>query len=154
MSLPPQVERYLRCIDAIPGVAYVDANYIELEDIPPSELKLLEHADLPLASLRRTPSKRDEMLFLTRFTIERNEQGLRALELLAWWARDQSRGGEQAQLRALARPPLPQQPKPTLRFHLEYFREYDGEEGFHKFVGELADQLEFAKAAFPAAFSA
>lgn len=123
---PPAVTAFVGAALAIPGIASADLAKHYLPGLDPADLSLPgPHADLPAAALRRTGGGlEEELLLVLEFTIERNEAGLKALEFLAWWVRDQARGGENMQLRALGLPPLAggeKQLGQTLRFSLDWF---------------------------------
>jgi hypothetical protein len=124
--LPPEVARLTLAVYAIPGVSSVDVAKAYLPDIALSNLSLLGFfADLPAAAIRRTEGALPgELLISINFTISRDEKGLRALEFLAWWARDHARSGENIQLRAIALPPIAGtnvQLGETLKFTIDWF---------------------------------
>ena len=59
----------------------------------------------------------------TEITLTRDEAGWLTLEFLAWWVRDQSRGGELIQMRPMALPPkgYEDQLGRTLKFIIDHF---------------------------------
>jgi hypothetical protein len=83
------------------------------------------YADLPIAMLRRTGGNlANEILIFVEFEIQQNAAGLKALEFLSWWVRDESRSGENLQIRSLGLPPMVGQETQlgnTLRFWFEAY---------------------------------
>lgn len=107
-GLPPAVAELIAVVSSIPGVAQAALEKTYLPDIAVPDLALPgAFADLPIAALRRTGGGlEEELLFSLNFIIERNERGLKALEFLSWWVRDQSRSGQNMQLRSIGLPPI------------------------------------------------
>jgi len=75
--------------------------------------------------LRRTSGGLDqEALIQFEFYVKPTPQGWRTLEFIAWFVRDQGRGGRQIQLRPYALPPQVGQNIQlghTLRWHIDLF---------------------------------
>lgn len=125
-GLPPQVAKFITVVSGIPGISEATLEKTYLPDVAVSDLSLPgAFADLPIAALRRTNGAlKDELLFSVDFSIDRNEKGLKALEFLSWWVRDQSRGGENIQIRSIGLPPIAGkqvQLGHTLRFTIDWF---------------------------------
>jgi hypothetical protein len=124
-ALPKEVTRLVAAVVAIPGITEAQVEKTYLPDVSVADLALPgANADLPIAALRRSKGAlKEEILVSMNFRIQRNEAGLRALEFL-WWVRDQSRGGENIQIRPIALPPLVADKKQlgsTLRFTIDWF---------------------------------
>ena len=119
--------RLIAALTAIPGVTQAQLDNTYLPDVALADLSLPNgpHADLPIAALRRSGGALgNELLLSLEFRIQRNEGGLRAAEFLSWWVREQSRLGENMQLRTLGQPPMvagEQQLGRTLRFTIDWF---------------------------------
>lgn len=125
-KLPAEVAALIEAVDAVPGVAEVEVTYIYLPDIDLETLRFPDMADLPAAALRRSNGGLpEELLISITFRIERNETGLKGLEFLSWWVRDQARSGNNMQLRGLALPPnggpAGIQLGRTLKFTIDWF---------------------------------
>ena len=123
---PPEVVRLIAALTAIPGVTQAQLDNTYLPEVAVSDLSLPgPYADLPIAALRRSNGAlENELLLSLEFRIQRNEAGLRAVEFLSWWVRDQSRGGENMQIRSIGLPPMvagDQQLGRTLRFTIDWF---------------------------------
>ncbi|MES2612167.1 MAG: hypothetical protein V4679_18085 [Pseudomonadota bacterium] len=123
---PPEVVRLIAALTAIPGVTQAQLDNTYLPEVAVSDLSLPgPYADLPIAALRRSNGAlENELLLSLEFRIQRNEAGLRAAEFLSWWVRDQSRGGENMQIRTIGQPPMvagEQQLGRTLRFTIDWF---------------------------------
>lgn len=122
---PPPVQRLHDTIASLPGVRSVELGIQRIEEISVHALSLPgEFADLPHVAIRRTKGgRKDEALVTATIVFEQSRPGWVALEFLAWWVRDLSRGGEQVQMRALALPPVgyDTQLGRTLRFVIEWF---------------------------------
>ncbi len=123
---PAEVTRLSNAVEAIPGVDEASVGNIYLPDISLANLSLPgTYADLPIASIRRSNGGLpDELLISIDFSITRDARGLKALEFLAWWVKDQSRGGENMQLRAIGLPPIAGktvQLGDALRFTIDWF---------------------------------
>jgi hypothetical protein len=125
-GLPDEVSRLVTAVASLPGVSEAQVEKTYLPDVKVSELSLPgAYADLPIAALRRSKGALpDELLLSINFRIRKDESGLKALEFLSWWTRDQSRGGENMQLRAIGLPPVigkDRQLGHTLRFTIDWF---------------------------------
>lgn len=124
---PDEVVRLIAALTAIPGVTRAQLDNTYLPEVALADLSLPggPYADLPIAALRRSGGAlENELLLSLEFRIQRNETGLRAAEFLSWWVRDQSRGGENMQIRTLGLPPMvagDQQLGRTLRFTIDWF---------------------------------
>jgi hypothetical protein len=123
---PLEVARLSNAVEGIPGISEASVGKTNLSDIAVSDLSLGGfYADLPIAVLRRSDGALPtELLLSIDFSISKDVQGLKALEFLAWWVRDQSRGGENMQLRSIALPPIAGgtvQLGETLRFTIDWF---------------------------------
>lgn len=123
---PAEVMRLINTVETIPGVEEANVGKIYLPDVNASDLSLPGvYADLPIAAIRRTNGGLpDELLLSIDFSIFKDQAGLKALEFLAWWVRDQSRSGENMQLRAIGLPPMAGETKQlgeTLRFTIDWF---------------------------------
>lgn len=156
---PKEVARLTEAVKAIPGITDVELGKVYLPDVAISDLSLPgAYADLPAAALRRTKGALpDELLLSIGFSIERDEKGLKALEFLAWWTRDQARGGENMQLRALALPPMAGNTKQlgqTLRFTIDWFYSNPSQDigVVMKALDETAASLELATHLYRPAF--
>lgn len=122
---PPQVEELRQAILSLPGVAACQIGLKELQQYSLRDLSLPgEFADLPHAAMYRTRGGLEhEALIQVEIIFWQRIDGWIATEFLAWWVRDQSRGGETMQFRALALPPegFQRQLGNTLKFVLELF---------------------------------
>jgi len=104
---PPEVEAFHAALKRLNGIEEVDTGLQSLEQLGPDTYSLPgELGDLPHALLRRTNGGlANEAWANTEITLTRDETGWLTLEFLAWWVRDQSRGGELIQMRPMALPP-------------------------------------------------
>jgi len=123
---PPEVSRLVAAITSIPGVTWVEVEKTFLPNIAVADLSLPgSFAFLPIAALRRSNGALPQELLLSiNFRIERSEAGLKALEFLSWWTRDQSRGGTNMQIRSVGLPPRVEntiQLGRTLSFTIDWF---------------------------------
>jgi hypothetical protein len=122
---PEAAQRLHDAIRSVPGVKDVELGIRKLEGIAERELSLPgEFGDLPHVALRRTHGgQKDELLVTAEVWLRQTFEGWIALEFLAWWVRDLSRGGEVVQLRPLALPPVAYgtQLGRTLKFAIEFF---------------------------------
>src|SRR5262245_12390188 len=107
-DLPKEVKELVAAVKAIKGVTEVQAGKTYLPDIKAADLTLPgPYADLPIAAIRRTKGGlKNEQLVSIDFNVQRDEAGLKALEFLSWWVRDESRGGENMQIRSIGLPPM------------------------------------------------
>jgi hypothetical protein len=158
-ELPKEVAEFRDAISSIEGVSEVEIDKIYLPDVSVEDLSLPgPYADLPIATLRRSKGGlKNEILVSAMFRIERNEAGLKALEFLAWWVRDLSRGGKNIQIRAIGLPPIAGENKQlgrTLRFSIDFFfssPKQDMKEVLNK-IGELAKSLNLSRRLYSDAF--
>jgi hypothetical protein len=122
---PPPVQRLHDALARVPGVKDVE---LGLRDLAGIDLRTFsfpgEFGDLPHALLRRTTGGlKDEVLVTAELHFRQDHAGWVAVEFLAWWVRDLSRSGDNAQMRPLALPPVPfgTQLGRTLKFVIEFF---------------------------------
>ncbi|WP_157368870.1 tetratricopeptide repeat protein [Zavarzinella formosa] len=145
---PEQVQRLQSAIQGLAGVRDVEFDIHSLEGLGEKELSLPgEIADLPHLALRRTKGgQKHEFLVAAEIWFLQNQEGWVALEFLAWWVRDLSRGGHHVQMRPLALPPVAYgtQLGRTLKFVIEFFfvNRNKSEEPILEKLGELAESLE------------
>jgi hypothetical protein len=132
MSLPPEVQKLIDAISALPGVAGCFCAPKPLADIEPDDLSLPgEYGDLPQVAIRRSGGGRDlEVLIQTEVIFDRSAGAWLSLEFLAWWVRDWARSGHEIQMRPMALPPKAYEIQlgRTLKFFIEYFVIEEGEE--------------------------
>jgi len=148
---PPEVSRLVAAVTSIPGATSVEVEKTFLPDIAVADLSLPGFfAFLPIAALRRSNGALPEELLLSiNFKIERSEAGLKALEFLSWWTRDQSRGGANMQIRSVGLPPQVGntiQLGQTLSFTIDWFyADPSGDIGkLLSAVDEKAKEIEFS----------
>lgn len=157
---PAEVVRLIAALTAIPGVTRAQLDNTYLPEVALADLSQPggPHADLPIAALRRSNGAlENEVLLSLEFRIQRNESGLRAAEFLSWWVREQSRLGENMQLRTLGQPPMvagEQQLGRTLRFTIDWFYADTSEDMANVLsaVGGKALALELATTMYKDAF--
>jgi hypothetical protein len=122
---PPQVEQLHEAFRILTGVVGVDSGLKALAHFGPETWTFPgEFGDFPHALLRRTNGGlQDEVWAHTEITVSRDEIGWITLEFLAWWVRDQSRSGDQIQMRPMALPPrvIEVQLGTTLKFIIDHF---------------------------------
>ena len=122
---PPEVEAFHAALGRLAAVRVLDTGLKALKHFGPDVYRLPgEFGDLPHALLRRSNGGLpNEAWANTEFTLSHDEEGWRTLEFLAWWVRDQSRGGEQIQMRPMALPPkgFEVQLGHTLKFVIDHF---------------------------------
>ena len=153
---PPEIERLHNALRGLRGVVAdsVSTGMESISGLPQEMLSLPDLAHLPHAALRRTRGGlKNEALVQCEFSLSRDEAGWRALEFLAWFFRDQARGGELVQVRPFALPPVvgPQvQFGRPLRFHVDVFCPDTGKDlsPVLKRVNEIATGLELAAALY------
>jgi hypothetical protein len=147
-DLPPEVRELQKAFESMSGITDAAVDKTDVSGIPASDLGLLPYGDLPIGALRRTKGGMEhEVVVSVDFGITRDARGLKALEFVSWWVRDQARGGEPIQVRSLALPPIGKQFGTTLRFTVDYFHS-DPDEDAGKLlakIAELARGLETAK---------
>ena len=131
-SLPTEIAEFVYALQGLSGIESVESQKWYLPDVPLEHLALLAFGNLPLATLRRSGGGlKDEILVTFTFRPEKNQHGWQALEFLSWWARDQSRGGHNVQIRSLALPPQIGnhiQFGTTLTFVIEFFLADQGQD--------------------------
>lgn len=148
MPEPIEIHRLTQAIRGLPGVRAARLGVRNLAGITERELSLPgEFGDLPHLAIRRTHGGlSDEVLVSAVVWFEQDFRGWVALEFLAWWARDLSRGGQAVQMRPLALPPVGYgtQLGRTLKFVLEFFfiNQGDSLSPVLKKLGDLAESLE------------
>lgn len=122
---PEPVQALHDAIDRLPGVTEIDLGIRRLDGVSEQALSLPgEFGDLPHLAIRRTQGGlADEVLVTAEVRLEQSFAGWIALEFLAWWVRDLSRGGHWVQMRPLALPPIAYgtQLGRTLKFAVEFF---------------------------------
>ena len=125
MPLPPEVQSLQTTLAQLPGLHAIVSHIEALEGLTNDDLALVEFGHLPHAALRRTNGGLPaEQLVQLEFSLEANAAAWRSVEFLAWFIRDQARGGIQVQLRPTAMPPRfgeQVQLGHTLRFDIELF---------------------------------
>ena len=158
-AIPKEVARLVAAVSAIPGVTEAQLEKTYLPDVKVANLGLPgAYADLPIAALRRSKGAlQEEVLLSMNFRIQRNEAGLRAAEFLSWWVRDQSRGGENMQIRSVGLPPIAGERKQlgsTLRFTIDWVYSNPSQDMAILLgaVGEKAKALELSTSIYKAAF--
>ena len=131
MELPPQVQKLVGAISALPGVAGCFCGPKPLAGIEPSNLSLPgEFGDLPQAIIMRSNGGREnEVMIQTEVILDRTAEAWLTIEFLAWWVRDWGRSGHEIQMRPMALPPkaFEIQLGRTLKFFIEYFVIEDGD---------------------------
>lgn len=144
---PSAVAAFHEALERLPGIRDASSGIVSLHGLKEKDLSLLPYADLPLGALRRTKGGlAREALVQFEFEATPDEAGWRSLEFLAWFVRDQSRGGEPIQLRPKALPPATPdavQLGSTLRFQIDLFWPKAGKNlaPAFKHIQALADQL-------------
>jgi hypothetical protein len=132
MEYPAEIDALHRALSALAGVRNVCSGIDNLQGISTAELSFPDFAHLPHGALLRTGGGLEsEALIQVEFILEPSEVGWRSLEFLAWFVRDQARGGESIQLRPFALPPVAGdqvQLGLSLRFHLDIFCPGTGED--------------------------
>jgi len=158
-EMPPEVSRLISAVSSVIGTTEVEVDKTYLPEVEVSDLSLPgAYADLPIAMLRRSKGALpEEQLLSINFRIERNEAGLKALEFLSWWVRDQSRGGTNMQIRSIGLPPIAGDRKQlgsTLRFTIDWFyaSATSNMQEVLAAMGSKAKELELAVKLYGAAF--
>jgi hypothetical protein len=107
MSLPDEIEAFHRALASLRGVRTVTSGIRSLDGLTADDLRLPgPFADLPHGALRRTNGGLPGEAYVQfELTLRPDADGWRALDFLAWFVRDQARGGEFVQLRPYALPP-------------------------------------------------
>jgi len=158
-GVPKEVTQLVNAVTAIPGISAAQLEKTYLPNVKVSDLSLPgPYADLPIATLRRSKGALpDELLISINFRIRRADSGLKALEFLSWWTRDQSRSGENMQLRAIGLPPIVGNNKQlgnTLQFTIDWFYS-DPSQDLSKVLAAIAEKarsLETATGIYKSAF--
>lgn len=159
-DLPAPVQRLYDVFDALPGVAEVELTLQPLDELSDEILDLPgESGDLPHLLLRRGPGvgQPGEQLVSLGLTFTADAEGWVALEFLAWWVRDESRGGQPVQMRPLALPPVGYglQLGRTLHFVIEWLLPHtDGSDVIPDTIDQAAESLAEAIEQYQAAIDA
>ncbi|MGH1421177.1 MAG: hypothetical protein ACRBEQ_05120 [Hyphomonas sp.] len=135
-DMPGEVVALENAFRAVPGIydVSVGKNILTADDIQAIDKLSFGgvYADLPIAMLRRSKGNlENEILINVEFRIEKNVNGLKALEFLSWHVRDSSRSGENLQIRSIGLPPQGNehvQLGHTLRFWFEAYIVTESEE--------------------------
>lgn len=150
MSYPPQIEHLHTVLGSLPSVTDVSSGIESLQGVTSEELRLSSFGTLPIGALHRTKGGLDaEALIQFELVLNASPQAWRTIEFLAWFIRDQSRGGMAIQLRPFALPPEVQgqvQLGHTLRWHIDLFcAQVDSDLSLQlEQVGTIARELEMA----------
>jgi hypothetical protein len=125
MAYPPQVATLQDALAALPAIHAVSSTIQSISGLPAEDLRFPDFGRLPHGAMRRTNGGLDqEALIQFEFYIQPTSQGWRTLEFIAWFVRDQGRGGRSIQLRPYALPPQvgeKVQLGHTLRWHIDLF---------------------------------
>lgn len=106
MSYPPQIEHFHSVLGSLPGVAEVSSGIESLQGVAEDHLRFPDFAALPIGALRRTGGGLEaEALIQFEFRVSPDAKSWRTIKFLAWFIRDQSRGGVSVQMRPFALPP-------------------------------------------------
>jgi hypothetical protein len=149
-DLPEEVLQLRNTLQSLSGVRDVDIGVHHLTGLSERDLSLPgEFGDFPHLVIRRSKSSvKNEVLVAVEVWMTQDYQGWIALEFLAWWVRDQSRGGEQVQMCPLALPPVAYgtQLGRTLKFVIEFFCLDRGENSgpVLKKLTEFTESLEYS----------
>ena len=150
MDYPPEIERLHQALARLPGVDDLRSGIESLQELTADDLRLAENAHLPHGSLRRTNGGlADEAFIQVEFRVAPTPSGWRSLEFLAWFVRDQARGGESVQLRPFALPPMVGervQLGETLQWQIDLFCPGTGDDLSPQLarVAKIAESLEIA----------
>ena len=129
---PEQVQLLHDALSRLPAVSDVCSGLESLVNVTPADLSLANLAHLPHAAIRRSGGGLDdEVLVQVEFRLSQDIDGWRACEFIAWFVRDQARGGGNIQLRPFGLPPRAGdtiQLGHTLRFHIDLFCQTDGDD--------------------------
>lgn len=124
-DLPQQVTAFQDALADLPGAHEVSSRIQCLGGVTPEVLSLVDFGHLPHAAIRWAGGgHQDQALAQFEFYLPPSPEGWRSLEFIAWWVRDQARGGTDVQLRPFALPPVVGQTVQlghTLRFHIDLF---------------------------------
>lgn len=150
MKYPIDVKNFQDTIYSITGIKSIDSGICDLEGVDSDLLITNEYSHLPIAAILRTNGGfKNELLVQFRFTIEKSEEGLEALEFITWFVRDYARDKTKIQITPFALPPQTpdiMQLGSTLRFHIDLFVEniYDSLEPVLQVVKEINKTLSMA----------
>ena len=129
---PEQVQLLHDAISRLPSVDAIRSGLESLVGLTPADLSLANYAHLPHAAIRRSGGGlENEVLVQVEFRLRQDAGGWRSCEFLAWFVRDQARGGVNIQLRPFGLPPLAGgviQLGHTLRLHIDLFCQSDGDD--------------------------
>ncbi|MBY0512776.1 MAG: hypothetical protein K2P78_02575 [Gemmataceae bacterium] len=132
MAYPPALERLHAALASLPGVSDVCSGIESLQGLTGDDLRFPDFAHVPHGALRRTNGGlTGEALVQVEFRIAATAAGWRSLEFIAWFVRDQARGGVFIQLRPFALPPMygdQVQLGHTLKWHIDLFCPDTGED--------------------------
>ena len=124
---PEAIQKFQNNILKLKGIVSIESGVENLEGITNEALGLFDYTHMPHAALRRTNGGlENEVLCQFEFFIEKSETGLDSLEFIAWFFRDQARGGTKVQVRPFALPPetpYGRQFGDTLKFHIDIFQD-------------------------------
>ena len=125
MPYPLELEFLHKTLTRLPGVHDVCCGIDSLHHLVAADLAFPDFRHLPHGALRRTGGGlENEALIQIEFKIHQTPLGWRSLEFIAWFVRDQARGGVSVQLRPFALPPQigeSVQLGNTLRWHIDLF---------------------------------
>ncbi|HXU94251.1 MAG TPA: hypothetical protein VFP33_11420 [Gallionella sp.] len=155
-GMPSEIKKIQEAVASIPGITDARVGKTDVSEIREGDFSLLPYGDLPLGALKRTKGGLDnELVVAINFGITPDTQGLRALEFISWWVRDEARSGTPIQVRSLALPPIATQFGETLRFSIDYFYSDPKREisVLLMRLGGLADSLNSSKDIYPNAVS-
>jgi len=115
----------MQALQRLPGVHSVDSSVESLQGLTADDLGLVNFAQLPHGALRRTAGGLDGEIYVRfQFRLEPSASAWQTLEFLAWFVRDQARGGVAVQLRPFGLPPTTPdgaQLGRSLRFDIDLF---------------------------------
>jgi hypothetical protein len=144
---PEQVQAFLDALSGLPAVSETRSAVQCLWGVTPEALAFVDFGDFPHAAIRWAGGgKQDQALAQFEFRLEPSREGWRTLEFIAWWVRDNSRGGTDIQLRPNALPPetaLGVQFGRTLKFSIDHFAVVKGDDltPLLASIKQLADSL-------------
>lgn len=124
-SYPMEIENFHNSILRLKGITSIESGIDNLEEVDEELLSIAQFSHLPHAALLRTEGGlKNEVLIQFEFSIDNSLESLKSLEFLAWFVRDNARGGTKIQLRPFALPPVTpngRQFGTTLKFHIDLF---------------------------------
>lgn len=124
-SYPMEIEDFHNSILRLKGITSIESGIDNLEEVDGELLSIAQFTHLPHAALLRTEGGlKNEVLIQFEFSIDNSLESLKSLEFLAWFVRDNARGGTKIQLRPFALPPVTpngRQFGTTLKFHIDLF---------------------------------